>query len=779
MPIFAIVLLVIACATLALPLLPPVTILWTLAGVFAAAGWFRFRLRGLCAAGMFAWVALSASAGISGRLPEQLAGTDATVTGRICEFPKVYPGMVRFVLDTDADASGAEIPARILVSWYEGTVVPQIGERWQLRLRLRAPRGTTNPGAFDFEGWLYARRIGATSWVRNSAGNRRLGAAGDCALAGWRGAVAARIAAAVGPHPALPYVLGLAVGAYQELPAAEWEILRRSGTTHLVSISGFHVGLVAIPFALLGLLVGRVLLIAGINCTPRLIAAWSAVAAAAGYGALAGSSVPTVRSVMMLLAVALLATTRRELRASDVVGLGAIMVLLVDPLAPLAPGFWLSFCGVVILCSLAGNGGERPAGAATGWRALAGDLTRRWLLRLLVAQLAVTVGLAPLLAALFGQFSLAGIPANLVAVPAFSLVIVPLVLAGTGLLLVSEPAGAATLHAAATGLSWWRAFTGWCSELPAANIDLPLPSPLTLALAITGAVWLLWPRPWPTRPLGLLLMAGLLAIPAAPADRGLSVTVMDVGQGLSVLVRTARHSLLYDAGPAYGDTDAGARVVVPVLRAAGLRRLDRLLISHADMDHRGGASSIIGAYQPAMVIGPDGLAATTNVCRAGESWHWDGVDFLVLHPGAGTQDLARSDNNGSCVLLVSAPGATVLLPGDIESRVERSLAELDRLPPADLVLAPHHGSRSSSDAAMVAATRPRFVVFATGFRNRWNFPAGVVVQRWRSAGACTLSTADEGALTFVADADGPLQLEHRHRADRRRLWRPAPPPPCD
>ncbi len=708
---------------------------------------------------------------LSDRWPDAPVQADINVVGGLCEFPRDQPGSWRFILVTDDESRARGVPARVLVSWYDSSsrpaTAPQPGQRWRLTLRLRPPRGVSNPGGFDYERWLFAQQVGATAWVRESAVNGPLpGSTLNCPAAGWRAVMARKISAALDGRDAAPWVLGLAIGAYQALPESDWDKLRRTGTIHLISISGFHIALVAGPAALLGLLVARAWLVTGRRCRPRVIAAWTAVLAASLYAALAGFSVPTMRSVIAVVLVALLATWRRALTAPELLSSVVMAVLLVEPLGLLVPGFWLSFAGVAVLVVVS--------------RGLRADQSRPGPLRmLLLTQLGMTVGLAPLLILFFGQLPLSGALANFVAVPAFSILLLPLTLLGAATVAVSPAAGALLLGVSANCFDLWRDFLAWCSDLPLAVWYLPQPTPLAVLLAGTGAVSALWPPPWPARSLGLAMFLGLLVAGVGPVPAGtLRMTVLDVGQGLAVLVQTSAHALLYDTGPAFRNSDAGQRVVVPALQALGVRQLDTLMISHSDADHRGGAASVLARYPASRIVGAAVGDQPSIPCRAGSNWHWDGFHFEILHPRADAAAVA--DNNGSCVLRISGAGVRLLLPGDIEAPAESELVVNPAFKTADLVVAPHHGSRTSSTAAFVGATRPHYVVYATGFRNRWHFPVADVVDRWRQSGACGLSTADEGALQFDVTPDSGLRLVRRQRASAPGLWlmRPADSWPC-
>lgn len=756
--------------------------------IFIAGHRFAGR-RGLFLAGLVVLAGVrvlwSINAALADRLPVARMGTDIVITGSICEFPRRQAGSLRFVVENRRPDAARGGPERILVTWYDKAPEIWPGEVWQLQVRVRPPRGSANPGSFDYEQWLFSERIGATGWIRESSENRRLTSERPaCGASQARAALARRMAAPLAGREAAPYVLGLSVGAYQALAEEEWEMLRRTGTVHLVSISGFHIALVAGPFALMGLLLGRGLLALGFSCRPRLWAGWTAVCAAAAYGLLAGFSVPLLRSVVMLLTAAILLSMRRAVGAPTIFAAVLLAVLLVEPFSPLMPGFWLSFAGVAILVLVAADDPlPLPAAGlpgASSFGALVLARAAHACRSLLQIQVAMTICLAPLMLMFFGQLPLAGAIANLAAVPAFSLVLVPLTLLAAACAAISPEVSVPLLLLAADCFDVWRSFLGWCAQLPHAVWYLPAPKVPALLLALPGVVWFLWPRPWPGRGLAPLLLLGMLA-GAAPAVKtgGLRILVLDVGQGLSVLVQTAGHALLYDAGPLFRNGDAGQRVVVPVLQSLGVRRLDRMVISHADADHRGGALSVIERYPQVQLAGaPPKGGASSVPCRAGQAWDWDGVHFRFLHPAPDSGFL--SDNNSSCVLLIEASGVRVLLPGDIEAEAERELASRLIARPIELLLAPHHGSRTSSSPEFVAATSARQVVFATGFGNRWRFPVADVVSRWREAGACLFNTAEEGALQFEISSAGELTLSRRHRAEAPGIWlaRPSVAEPC-
>jgi len=740
--------------------------------------WALGGLRALLPVLVLVWVCLSSHAILGDRLSANRVGEDVLLRVTVCDFPRGSGGVPRFEVDTGDDGRFHGLPRRLLVGWYESGPPPAIGEHWQLKLRLRGARGLLNEAGFDFERWLFARRIGGTAYVRTSALNQPLdsaGAAATCRLARWRGRVAAAVDAALADHPAAAYLLGLAVGARHGLEPADWTLLRRTGTSHLMAISGLHVGLVAALAGMPGLAVGRLLLRLGWRLPARLPAIITGLGAASLYAALAGFAIPTVRALAMLWTAGLLFAWRRSPGAGNCLAVAALLVLVIDPLAVIQPGFWLSFAGVAIC--LAALNWSAPAPGGQPWWQQPG----RKLRALLLLQCLLGAGLAPLTILFFGEVPLVSVPANLLAVPVFSLLLVPLVLGGTALLFVWPGAGTFLLGLAAELLLPLLAVLGWLAAVPGGVLELVFAGTGARLLAIVAVVVLVWPPPLPGRlPAALLLLIACLAAPARPVAGGLAVEVLDVGQGLAVIVRTQRHTLVYDTGPAGLASDSGERVLVPVLARLRTGPPAKLVISHGHMDHLGGAASLLAAWPRTPLLAPQtfGLPVTDfRRCRAGLRWHWDGVDFHVLHP-----DEARipwSLNDGSCVLLVTYAGGSLLLPGDIERLAESYLLRQQRLGQVDVLIAPHHGSRTSSTAGFVQATAPRHVVVSAGAFNQFGHPHEDPIRRWEEGGACVLNTARDGAVRFMAGPGEQLKLRSRSRVQQRRLWTATDPGPSE
>ena len=744
--------------------LVPAWVRWlcVLAGM---AGWtwpWRGRAAGALLAGA-GWAAVHAGWVLGGWLPPALEAAEVRVVGQVLDLPQHESRRTRFDFRVADDAPEALRGRRLQLAWYDDFGArgagPRLrlraGARWAFQVKLRAPRGLSNPGGFDAGRHALAQRIAATGYVRSPALARELAPASG--LGAWREAMAARIGAAV-RTPSSRFVRALALGDTRGLSDGDWAVLRAAGLTHLVAISGFHVGLVAGFAAWLAMALWWTWPTLGRRWPRPHAAAVAALVGAMGYAAVAGFALPTVRTALMIAVVALARLARRPLGAWQALSLALAAMVLVDPLAVLQAGFWLSFAGVAWLV----------------W-CLPAQGARHWLRDFLAAQGVATLGLLPLGAVLFLQASLAGPLANLLAVPWWSLLVVPLSLLGTGL---------EAVHAGAGGWAWRAAAT--CFDPSWALFQRMADSPLALwwlqeargwaaPLALLGAFWLLLPRAVPGKALACLLWLPLLCPPRGlPAPGGVELHVLDVGQGLAVVVRTARHVLLYDTGPAVRDGwDAGERAVLPALRALGVGQLDRVVVSHADQDHAGGWPAVERGLPVADSRAPAGAGlGVAGPCLAGSGWAWDGVVFRFLHP---PRHFPYLRNEASCVLRIESWHGAVLLPGDIGEVVEARLLREPEQVRADVVVVPHHGSGGSSSPAFVAATGARVAVVAAGQGNRFGHPREEVVRRWRRQGAEVLATPRSGAVRIWLDEDG-LAVRER-RMWRRRLWNPDDPPP--
>jgi competence protein ComEC len=710
----------------------------------------------------FGWTALRADVAMQARLPHALEGRDLVVTGKVEDLPQAEPESTRFQFNVArASLDGASVPLRgnLRLSWYaprHGTV-PDLEpcSHWRLRVRLKRPRGLINPGGFDFERSALQQRIVGTGYVRKDAANAELSTA--ACVDGLRARIANAIVAALPDNPHAARLLrALSVGDQRALDEHDWQVVRATGVSHLIAISGFHVGLAALFAALL--VRGLWWLFPALALRlPRPIAeAGIALPAAIAYGALAGFGLPTTRTLWMIGAVSLSRILRRGGGMGEGLALALCAILVVDPLSVLSAGFWLSFAGVAFLAWALARG--------SGWR---GHLREIGL-----APLLMTLALLPLTVWFFGQASLIGPLANLIAVPFISFVIVPATLVASALLVTLPALGVPLLHGCAWLADAQWSILQWLAGWPAALHYFPQSGAVAFAIACIGAIWLLAPRGIPARATAALLFIPLLwPRLQSPRDGGFDAMVVDVGQGLSVLVRTRDHALLYDTGARYpSGFDLGEAAVVPSLHALGVDRLDTLIISHGDNDHAGGARAVLAAYPAARALGgePDRGDIPLEQCQAGQHWAWDGVDFRVLSPAA---PVHVHGNDAGCVLMVTGTGGRLLLPADTTARVEPMIAASvpDGVP---LVLVvPHHGSKTSSSAAYLRALQPRLAIASAGYRNRFGHPAKVVVARYRQFGIPLLATFDTGAVRMAFPADAPPRVVSEERIRQARYWR--------
>lgn len=701
-------------------------------------------------------------------------GRDMALAGRVLGLPERTPKGLDFMLAVQSSATpGATPPGRVRLGWHAyGDDPPPVlrgGDCIALTARLHRPHGNINPGGFDYEAWLLERGIRATGSVRRV----------PVAAAGCDGAVRAtvdrarewvrgRLARALGDAPYAGVVTALAVGDQDAIPPAQWTLFRQTGTSHLFSVSGLHITLFsALVYALVRLLWRR-----NPRLNLKLPAQRAGIAlgllAAVAYTLLAGFGIPAQRTLYMLAGAAAMAWTDRRPSPSRLLAAALLAVMLMDPWAALAPGFWLSFGAVAaLLWSGAGRLGPLPA-----WRT--------WVR----AQWAVTLGLTPLLLALFHEVSLVSPLANAVAIPAVSLVAVPLSLLAA---VVPWDVPAQLAHGVVWGV---MSCLQWLAALPQPVFHAAAPSPVALVLAMLGAAVLLLPRGFPARWLGLVLCLPLFfpRLPA-PGPGEAWLTVLDVGQGEAVLVRTAGHTLLVDGGPRFASgQDAGERVVAPFLWSQGINRLDGLVLTHDDLDHSGGVASLLKSHGPGWFLTPlagmapaslgevgQGIVASRPdalICRAGQGWAWDGVRFRVLHPPGHQYAMAGyGDNDRGCVIRVEAGGHSALLAADIERLSEMNLAERGVLGPVDVLVVPHHGSKTSSTSEFLSAVRPRLAIIPVGHRNRYGHPHAEVLARYRGMGIPVVRTDREGAVSVVM-GEGDFDVETVRRTERR-YWHDA------
>ena len=733
----------------------PDPLAFALAGLAAALGcallrgrWSRTMMVVCTGASLgYAYAAWRADIRLADALPVTAEATDLAVVGIVQSLPTVNERGVRFLFEVEQ----GEAPSLISLMWMrardgEPFALPKAGERWAFTVRLRRPRGLANPHGFDFEGWALERGLRATGYIRAAPAPVRLAAdvpGWPQTLHRWRGDVRERMQEALRDAPLAGVLVALAIGDQDAIDAVSWDVFWRTGVGHLMSISGLHITmLAALAAGLAAWLWVRI---------PGLALVWPARKAACvvgfftalAYTLLTGYAVPAQRTLLMLATMAACVLLDRHGSPSRVLSLAALVVLLVDPWAVASPGLWLSFGAVAaILYAVSGR-----VGHGSRWQAMVRE------------QAVVSIAMLPMLAALFQEISIVSPLANAIAIPLVSLVVVPLTLAGAFLgvpfLLLGAHALMVALMAPLERMAAW----------PFAMGELPAPSTGALVLSLAGCAWLLAPRGVPLRSFGVLLLGPLVLLPGPrPVEGAAWIDVLDVGNGLAIVVRTRFHALVFDAGPAWsGDTDSGERIVVPFLRGEGLRPLDMLMVSHADDDHAGGAISVAAMRQPATLLTAlpaadaiHGLVDRSLPCAAGQSWTWDGVRFDVLHPPfARTGDVRRKENDWSCVLRVATAGGAALVTADAEARSEREMLARDRVAlRADVLVVPHHGSRTSSTPAFIEAVAPRDAIFTVGYRNRFHHPNAQVLDRYVQRGIAVWRSDRDGAVRVTLPSQG-------------------------
>ena len=754
---------------------------WARRGASARA----WALACLLAGALAAWGATGTrAAGMAAQaLAPALEGRDVVLTGVIARMPQHGERGWRLVLDVQgarADGAAVVVPPRVQLAWYDtpmhpGAAAPlappeplRAGDRWQLTARLKAPHGNLNPHGFDVELWLWEQGVGATGYVRSGPRDvppRRL-TEGGWSIERWRQSVRDRILGDAGDAESRRFagiVAALVTGDQNVIERADWDVFRATGVAHLMSISGLHITMFAwLAAACIGWAwrrSARLGLPARWDPCQRLPAPAAAliggVLLATGYALFSGWGVPAQRTVLMLATFALLKLMGLRWPWWLSWLLACAVVLAFDPWALTQAGFWLSFVAVGVLFAT-------DPGAARADQTSAGGR----FVRLLREQWVVTLALTPLSLILFGQASVVGLLSNLLAIPWVTLVVTPLSLLGVLW---------APLWQAAAWALWPLAWVlQWLASWPWTSVSMAAAPWALGAAALAGGVLLALRWPWQWRLAGVPLLLPLLLWQAPrPAPGQFELLAADVGQGNAVIVRTARHTLVYDAGPRYSlESDAGHRVLVPLLRALG-ERVDMLVLSHRDSDHTGGARAVLAMHRGATLLssieeGHELQGARTAMrCQAGQRWTWDGVDFSVLHPLPADYAAPAKPNALSCVLRVQAGDASALLAGDIEAPQEQVLLARGADLAADVLLVPHHGSRTSSSPAFVQAVRPRWALVQAGYRNRFGHPVAEVMARYPSVGAQVVDSPHCGAMHWHTARPDVVQCE---RQDAARYW---------
>lgn len=724
-------------------------------------------------------------------LPEAWEGLDIEVIGRVSAMPQRLAWGQRFLLVPESAQWAGQalaLPSPLWLGWSGAgdggeAAVPALvaGERWRFSVRLKRVHGALNPGGFDHELWLWEQGVLATGQVRAGPGlpqPERMASSAGYPVERWRQQVRDAIwrhllqgAPEGGSVRQAGVVVALVTGDQRAIERADWQVFRSTGVAHLMSISGLHITLLAwlASRAIQALwrqtarwsgALGR----ACLRWPAPWVASLGGLLVALSYSVFCGWGVPAQRTVGMLAVLTCLRAAGLRWPWQQTWALMAAVVVLWDPWAWLQPGFWLSFVAVgVLFVTDAGAKGPAPTQEhATAWRQ-----ALRAVVALLREQWVLTLALAPLTLWLFGQVSVVGLVANLFAIPWVTGVVTPLALLGC-LLPPLWDAAAWAVQGLAVVLVWLAAW-------PGATWSVAAPPLWAGAVGLLGGVMCAGPWPGTWRLLGVPLLLPVLFWQAQRPDWGrFELLAADVGQGNAVIVRTAQHTLVYDAGPRYSvDSDAGDRILLPLLRATG-ETPDRLVLSHRDTDHTGGAAALLSAF-PQMALwsslAPDHLllrGRDHTRCGTGQGWQWDGVHFAFLHPGSVALGPEPRPNALSCVLRVQdAHGVAALLPGDIEAPQELALVNQGAPLAADWLLVPHHGSKTSSTPAFLAAVAPRVAVVQVGYRNRFAHPAPEVRERYSARELRWVETPSCGAALWRSQQADTVQCEREHRP---RYW---------
>jgi competence protein ComEC len=754
-------------------------------------------------------------------LEEAFSGQNIVISGRISSVPVISGDVQRFVFDVDShrilDRHGqsrkeTRFPGKIRLSWYYGQPV-NAGEKWQLQVRLKPPHGFMNPGGFDYEAWLFQQAIQATGYVRKSELNQRKRAASWWSINSIRQSLGEKIDDIVRKKrntdnngtsaSSLSLVKALAIGDKSSISTQQWRVLANTGTSHLMAISGLHIGLAALFTYVLIRRLTPVFIMKRIPA--QHVALIASILVAMLYALIAGLSIPTQRAIMMLSVLSVMIIIRRNSRPVDSLGFALLTVLLIDPLAVLSAGFWFSFSAVaVIFVSL--TAAQKQKSLQPSFFARLYSILKQWV-RL---QLAISIFLLPLSLFMFQQASLISPLANLLLIPYVSFLVVPVVLVAIFFSFLLPDAADLLFNFSAMLLDFIWPVLSFLSAQPYAFwikgdvgiIELLLATAAMLLIFFSRQIfskqWLSFPvinavnkqhqgtinnvALWLFR-----IIASLLIIPLFMANTQTirageyQLTILDVGQGSAAVIKTQNHTVVFDAGAIFSDKmNAGSSVVIPYLRSQGIRKLDRLIISHGDSDHIGGAQVILDSYPESDVIGQDIENLVTGNkrenakqhCEQGIQWQWDGVDFEFISPDIKniSQLQAEKRNNRSCVLRVSSQSGSVLFTGDIEKKIEYQLLKkyADKLP-SDILIVPHHASNTSSSQEFIQAVKPKISVISVGYRNRYMLPSSRVISRYEALNRELIQTDKSGAVTIrMSLIDGILVEQYREKA--RKYW---------
>ena len=712
----------------------------------------------------------SANSMINSRISNNLEGKDLIVEGVVATIPERQGKNWRFYLDVStakrlkvgvAQDEIIELSGKIKLGWYRTNQMISAGETLQLQVRLKRPNGFMNKGGFDYEKWLFTQRVKATGYVRESSENKVLHTAKWYSVNHLRERLQQKISLAVSDKFSAAIISALAVASRNEITDKQWDLFRQTGTSHLIAISGLHIGMVA-GFAYLLVAAVFWLFPALYQHIPvRIAGAFLAIIFATAYAVLAGFTLPTQRSLIMVCGIVLALVQRQRVQSYKIISIALILVLLIDPFAAMTASFWLSFSAVILILLYSSRQQTKPR------------------FSLIYLQFMLSLGMFPLTILFFGSASLISPLANLIAIPWVTIIIVPLILLAMVFMIFAPWLSEYLLQFVSLNITYLIRVLEWLETFPYASLDFQSLSTLLIFMMMLAILFLFLPKGFPGKWLGILVLIPVFSYQAKSSQRQgeFEYTMLDIGQGLASIVRTKHHVLIYDTGPrASAHFDTGKLVVLPYLKSSNIKRVDKMIISHEDMDHRGGSAVVLKEIAVDKVSGSDissfadFIDVEVSKCKAGESWQWDGVRFEFLHPDANF-DPDESDNNLSCVLKVSNQYHSLLLVADIEKQAEAYLLkhQRDKLN-VEVLLVPHHGSRTSSTQSFLDAVDPKLALNSRGYRNKFRHPAKDVRQRYKKNNIPILDNVSEGAITVLFPfSDKPFELGS-FRRDNLRFW---------
>jgi competence protein ComEC len=750
------------CSLLVLPHIPSLSIIlsgFVIGLLSLGIYWKSQRVMMLMAAGMllgFSWGVWHAYK--QEQLPSAWQNLPLVARGKIISLPTTANGQTQFTFALQQLCLAKvcqTFSANVALYWQQPKSVLQAGQHWQLLVKLKRPHSYANPGSFDKEAWLFQQGIFANGYVISNNPINQLTAqpAGHTSI---RQHYVMFINHVLANYPFAGVITALTIGNTKGISSTQWQVFRNTGTTHLIAISGLHIGMIA---AVVYWLIKRCWRLSAWLCLrypAPLAGAWGGLIAASIYAVFAGFSIPAQRALIMIAVWMLAQLCKQYMLISYRFIVGLFLVMLLDPLAVMNLGFWLSFMAIAMIgygmsCRLSAN---------------------NWWWRYGRVQWVATVGLIPVSWLLFQQVSIAGLVANIIAIPWVGWSTVPLALAGCLIYPFSSTGATSLLMLAEKTLQWLWPLLTKLSQMPYHSWYISYLHPWLILPCLIAALLLLAPSAMPARWLAIIgLLPVMLITPSTLPMQALRMTVLDVGQGLAVILQTRTHVLVYDTGMGYPDGyNLADVVVIPFLRNQHITHIDKLLISHGDADHAGGVAAIMQYYglMPFLTSEPTKFAQfNAGLCQPNQQWQWDGVNFHVLYPPL---PLLGKDNNSSCVLQVTAGKHKVLLPGDIERAGEQQLVQMyHQQLAAEIIIAPHHGSKSSSSPAFLQAVQPAIGIFSTGYFNRYHFPSPLVIQRYQQQHMQTFNTAQDGAITLTLLPNQAVTVQ-TYRQQYRHFW---------